>query len=190
MNTSWIRSWSFAIAALTVLSAASFVPAVLRACPFCSAVSMTLGEELKASDVAVIATLVERPAAADPAAGGTPEKSKFKITKVLKGEKLLANKPTIDMLYFGTQEPGATFLIFGVDPKEPAWGTPNELSAEGLKYIEKIAELSERPPSGWPSSRNISRIPINSSRETPSTNSPGCRMRTWCNSKRRCTATN
>ena len=106
---------------------------------------MTLGEELKASDVAVIATLVERPATADPAAGGTPEKSKFKITKVLKGEKLLANKPTIDMLYFGTQEPGATFLIFGVDPKEPAWGTPNELSAEGLKYIEKVAELSETP---------------------------------------------
>ncbi|HVU88428.1 MAG TPA: hypothetical protein VHD36_13995 [Pirellulales bacterium] len=144
MNTSWTRSWSFAVVVL-VLSATAVVPAVLWACPFCSAVSMTLGEELKASDAAVIATLVARPAAADPAVGGTPEKSKFKITKVLKGEKLLENKPTIDMLFFGTQEPGATFLIFGVDPKEPAWGTPNELSAEGLKYIEKVAQLAETP---------------------------------------------
>jgi hypothetical protein len=144
VNISWIRSWSIVVA-LVALTAGVVVPAALRACPFCSAVSMTLGEELKASDAAVIATLVERPAVTDPAAGGTPEKSKFKITKILKGEKLLENKPVIEMLYFGTQEPGATFLIFGVDPKEPAWGTPNELSAEGLKYIEKVAQLSETP---------------------------------------------
>jgi hypothetical protein len=145
VNTSWIRSWSFAASAV-VLAAVAIAPlAITRACPFCSAVSMTLGEELKSSDAAVIATLVDRPPSVDAAAGGNPAKSKFKITKVLKGEKLLADKPTIEMLYFGTQDPGATFLIFGVDPKELAWGTPNALTDEGTKYIEKVAELTEDP---------------------------------------------
>jgi len=116
--------------------------AAVQACPFCSAVSMTLGEELKSSDAVVLATLVDRPAAADPA-GGAPVKSKFKILKVLKGEKLLAGKRQIELLYFGTQETGATFLLFGVDPKELAWGTPTALSQRGVEYLEKVAQLGD-----------------------------------------------
>ena len=145
MNPSWIRSWSVAAATVGILAVVATAPAIIRACPFCSAVSMTLGEELKSSDAAVIATLLERPAVTDPAGGGTPEKSKFKIVKILKGEKLLANKPQIEMLFFGTQDAGSTFLIFGVDPKELAWGTPTPLSEIGVKYIEKVAELTETP---------------------------------------------
>jgi hypothetical protein len=137
VNTSFVRSW-----ALVLIAAIAIAPAPLRACPFCSAVSMTLGEELKTSDAAVIATLVDRPASSDPA-GGAPVKSKFKITKILKGEKLLAGKPEIEMLYFGSQDPGATFLLFGVDPKELAWGTPTALSERGLAYIERVAQLQD-----------------------------------------------
>ncbi len=181
MNTSWIRSWSVAAAAVGLLAVVVLAPAMIRACPFCSAVSMTLGEELKSSDAAVIATLVERPAVTDPAAGGTPEKSKFKIVKILKGEKLLANKPQIEMLFFGTQDAGSTFLIFGVDPKELAWGTPTPLSEIGAKYIEQVAARSRtRPPSDWLSSRNISRIRTSCCKGTPSMSSPRPPIRTWC----------
>ena len=127
---------------LALLVILAMHPATSRACPFCSAVSMTLGEELKSSDAAVIATLVDRPAAADPA-GGAPTKSRFKIVKALKGGKLLAGKPEIEMLYFGTQEPGSKFLLFGVDPKELAWGTPTALSDLGVEYVEKVAQLAD-----------------------------------------------
>jgi hypothetical protein len=139
MNHSLPRSWL-----LVVPLALALAPAVSRACPFCSAVSMTLGEELKSSDAAVLATLVDRPASSDPA-GGAPVKSKFKITKVLKGEKLLNGKKQIELLFFGTQQPGATFLLFGVDPKELAWGTPTALSDRGVKYLEKVAQLGDAP---------------------------------------------
>ena len=39
----------------------------------------------------------DRPPANDPA--GTPMKSKFKITKILKGDKLLKGKQQIEMLF-------------------------------------------------------------------------------------------
>ncbi len=139
MNTPFFRSWFLLLTVVALL-----VPSPVLACPFCSAVSMTLGEELKTSDAAVIATLVDKPASSDPSSGA-PVKSKFKIVKILKGEKLLADKPTIEMLFFGTQEPGATFLLFGVDPKDLAWGTPTSLTEEGVQYLEKVAALSENP---------------------------------------------
>ncbi len=84
MNTSPLGR--LLLVALVVISLAL---GTSRACPFCSAVTMTLGEELKTSDAVVIATLVDRPASADPASGA-PTKSKFKIVKALKGEKLVA----------------------------------------------------------------------------------------------------
>jgi hypothetical protein len=129
---------------LALLAFLILAPQAAVACPFCSAVSMTLGEEMKSSDAAVIATLVERPPAADPA-NGNPVKAKFKIVKALKGEKLLAGKPTIEMLFFGTQEPGTNFLLFGIDPKELAWGTPTALTDRATEYIETVAQLSDAP---------------------------------------------
>jgi hypothetical protein len=139
MNRSVQQSWLLALSLVLALA-----PVAVRACPFCSAVSMTLGEELKSSDAVVLATLINRPASSDPA-GGAPVKSKFKIVKVLKGDKLLKGKQQIELLYFGTQEPGATFLLFGVDPKELAWGTPTALSQQGVKYLEKVAQLGDAP---------------------------------------------
>ena len=165
MHRVLILSWL--LAAGLVLAVA---PAASQACPFCSAVSMTLGEELKSSDAAVLATLVDRPPANDPA--GTPMKSKFKITKILKGDKLLKGKQQIEMLFFGTQEPGTTFLIFGVDPKELAWGTPTPLSKRGIEYVEKVARLARRRSNAWLSSKSTSRMPIRCCRGTPSTNLP------------------
>ena len=139
MKTALVRTWW-----LVSLAVLAFAPQAAFACPFCSAISMTLGEELKSSDAVVIATLVDRPAAADPA-GGNPVKAKVKIVKALKGEKLLAGKPTIEMLYFGTQEPGTNFLLFGVDPKELAWGTPTALTGRATEYIETVAKLADAP---------------------------------------------
>ncbi|MBI2824109.1 MAG: hypothetical protein HYX69_05370 [Planctomycetia bacterium] len=128
------------------LVAVAMTPTGATACPFCSAVSMTLAEELKASDAAVIARLVDRPPVADPSgATGAPAKSTFEIVKVLKGDKLLAGKKKIEILFFGTQEPGTQFLLYGVDPKDLAWGTPTAMTDRGIEYMEKIATLADAP---------------------------------------------
>ncbi len=41
------------------------------------------------------------------------------------------------------REPGSKFLLFGVDPKDLAWGTPTPLSDHAEEYLAKIATLSD-----------------------------------------------
>ena len=63
-----------------------------RACPFCTAVTLTFGEEMKQADVAVIARLSERgEVPKDPLAAEVPgaSDSKFEVVEVLKGDKAL-----------------------------------------------------------------------------------------------------
>jgi len=137
------------VAVIVFNGATWLVTATARACPFCSAQSMTFAEEMANSDVAVIARLIVKPAApaAEPGALGTlpppPAKSTFEIVTVLKGEKLLAGKKKFDILFFGQQEPGAEFLLFGIDPKELAWGTPTPLTEQGVKYLSALPKLPE-----------------------------------------------
>lgn len=121
----------------------------VAACPFCSAVSMTLSEEIKSNDVAVIARLVSRPKSAASAAAGTipleANKCQFEVVEVLKGQTILGDNRKIDVLYFGDQPLGTSFLIFGVDPSNIGWSTPTALSDRAVKYV---AELPKLPESG------------------------------------------
>jgi len=133
----------YAAAGAVLVVSALWMSRSVSACPFCSAVSMTLAEEMKTSDAAVIAKLVSKPTAPDDA--GTPTKSKFEIVRVLKGATALAGKKQIEMLYFGQQEPGTQFLIFGIDPKELMWGTPTPVTERGIKYLDKVVALPAAP---------------------------------------------
>jgi hypothetical protein len=120
------------------------------ACPFCNAVSMTLGEEIKAADVAVIAKLVKR---SPLAVADAPEvksaddvKSTFEIVQVLKGERELGKARTIEVLYFGQHPQDTQFLIIGAGPNDLAWSTPNALSDRAVKYIAALVKLPESGP--------------------------------------------
>ena len=75
---------------LAVLGLA-LVPTVARACPFCSAVSLTFAQEIAQSEAAVIARLVEPPPASAllPTAEGPLPKGKFAVVEVLKGGELV-----------------------------------------------------------------------------------------------------
>ncbi len=119
-----------------------------RACPFCSAQSQTLTEELNGADAAVLARLVG-PVEGTKPAGSNPDSSpdtanrntRFEIVRVLKGDKLLAGKKHIDVLYFGEQEPGTPFLMVAQDPKDLVWNTPTMLTARGVDYLPKLIKL-------------------------------------------------
>lgn len=131
------------VALCTVTTAALLVEAV-RACPFCSAVSLTFSEEISNSQVALIAKLVEPPAKPStdtPASSLDVVKAKFEVIKVLKGEKELGATKTIETVYFGDAPVGSTFLVMGIDAPTINWGTPIAISERGIEYVTKAIEL-------------------------------------------------
>ena len=106
-------------------------------CPFCTAASQTLRQELQSMDAVAIASLVtdERTDIDGLAA--------FKIEKVLTGQSLLKSNQSIQASYFGPGKSTKRFLLMGVDPKELVWSSPLPLSPEGEKYVEAIRSLPE-----------------------------------------------
>src|SRR5258708_37402909 len=106
------RVLSYTLVSLVLCFSESMLQSAI-ACPFCSAVSLTFAQEMKAADAVVIAELVElpkRPAGADgPFAPGISEaiaKSKFRIVEVLKGGEYLKKAKEIDAVFFGDSPVG------------------------------------------------------------------------------------
>jgi hypothetical protein len=126
-----------------------------RACPFCSAVSLTFAQEIAQSQAAVIARLVEPPAAAalSPRAEGPLPKAKFAVVEVLKGAELVAEagltgadaKP-IETIMLEEKPVGTLFLLLGVEPPELVWSSPIRTSDRAVAYIKKLPALPEKGP--------------------------------------------
>ena len=133
---------------------AILVPAALGisrsadSCPFCPAVGMTLSEELRSVDAAVVVRLVDRPPA--PAAGAPigAIPCTFEVVEALKGEELLARQPgaakpyRIEIPFFGEQALGTPFFSSGIGPANLVWATPTELKAGDLDYVRKLPKLA------------------------------------------------
>jgi hypothetical protein len=133
------------LAMLALVMFAAVLAGRSLACPFCSGVSITLGEEMKAASAAVIARLVEGPqeaAAADPA----HNLAKFEIVQVLKGKEILGDQQQIEVIYFGQDEKDKPFLIMGVDSPQVVWNTPIALTERGSQYVARLPELPESGP--------------------------------------------
>jgi hypothetical protein len=136
------RAWPARISLVAVLVVAALAGLrLLQACPFCSAVSLTLCEEINGADVAVIAKLV---APADPAPAGNPAalgKARFEVVQLLKGEKTEAPGKKLDVIYFGDSPVGSLFLITGVDPANVNWMTPIAINPRIHDYLGKALKL-------------------------------------------------
>jgi hypothetical protein len=141
----------FAVVALVAVA----FPAVARACPFCSAVSLTFAQEIAQSQAAVIAKLVEPPPAGSlaPRAEGPLPKGKFEIVEVLKGADLVAEaglagadaKP-IETIMLEEKPVGSLFLLMAVEPPQLVWSSPVRVSDRGVAYIRRLGELPEKGP--------------------------------------------
>lgn len=127
----------------TTLTAFALLACVANAdaCPFCSATSQTLTEEMDAANAVVLVRLVASPEAADEAetasfeegteedsAGNTDTESggfgavdpdsgqaKFEIYEVLKGEALAKVGEQIEVVFFGPPKEGQSFFIAGFE---------------------------------------------------------------------------
>jgi len=137
---------------LVVLAACLAVPA--RACPFCSAVSLTFAQEIAQSDAAVIARLVEPPAAAaiGPRAEGPLPKGNFEVVEVIKGGDLVAaaghaaGGTPIEAIVLEDKPVGTLFLLMAVEPERLVWSSPIRLSDRGVYYIKALGGLPEKGP--------------------------------------------
>ncbi len=121
------------------------IPAVL-ACPFCSAVSLTFSEEMGASDVVVIAKIVERPQPSEGAVAATTDESMsgFEIVHVLSGEDKLGGEKTFKAFYFGEDPEETHFLLMGTSQPDVAWSTPISLNELTEQYMLKLPGLPEK----------------------------------------------
>ncbi len=80
-------------------------------CPFCSAVSQTLRQEMATMDAVAIAEST-RDSIRDEVTGSVS----FKVVSVLKGESLVKAGETVKAVYYGSVEPGRRFMLSGADP--------------------------------------------------------------------------
>jgi hypothetical protein len=115
------------------------------ACPFCSAVSQTLSEDIASMDAAVIGRLVTTPNMA-PGASAADEipKATFEIVQAIKGAAALGNTKQIQAPCFGDLKIGDRFLVLGVDPPKIAWSTPMRVSDRAVRYLQQLPGLPEK----------------------------------------------
>ena len=114
-------------------------------CPFCSAIALTFSEQLNESDIAVVAELVKVPPPMEDDDEDFP-KADFKILKILKGKKFVAEGMSFNTQLVGNYDAGQKFLILGVEPPKVAWSTPMKASDRVFKYLSDIQELPETGP--------------------------------------------
>ncbi len=122
---------------LLILCSPSYQPS--RACPFCSAVSQTLRQEMEVMDAIAIAEATEQ-TVRDEVTGQV----QLKVLSVLKGDTLVKPEEQIKVVYYGTIQPGRKFMVSGADPKDIQWACL-PITEVSEKYLLEVAKLSDDP---------------------------------------------
>ncbi len=107
------------------------------ACPFCSAVSQTLSEEMSAMDTVAIAKIV--------AGSETDSDAEFEIISVVRGDKLILPAQKLRVNYFGKAKPDQQFLLMGVDPPDLLWSSPLPVTELAMQYVKMLPSLPKEP---------------------------------------------
>ena len=126
---------SFAFASAFLLIAANAVQAEM--CPFCSAVSQTLRQEMESMDAVAIAKIVK----------GTETESdaEFELLSIVRGDNLIKVNQRARMNYFGKAPEGTKFLVMGVDPPDLLWSSPLPVGDKVIEYVNTIIKLPADP---------------------------------------------
>lgn len=122
------------LAAVVVLGPAA---SLALACPFCSAVSQTIRQEMEVMDAVVIAE-------STPTSLRNEETGEvlLKVVKVLKGDEHVKPDSALSVVYYGKVEPGRRFMLSGVDPPNLQWSVV-PLNAESEAYVLAVTKLPD-----------------------------------------------
>jgi hypothetical protein len=119
----------------SVLAGGWLKPAL--ACPFCSAVSQTIRQEIGVMDAVVLAETT-----LESVRNEESGEVKMKVVRVLKGEEHVAAETFVTVVYFGEVEAGRRFMLSGVDPPNIQWSAL-PLTKESEAYVLKVTELPD-----------------------------------------------
>jgi len=112
---------------------------LLIACPFCSAVSQTLRQEMGVMDAVAIAE-----ATVESVRNEETGRVKLRVVSVLKGETLVKPDETITAVYYGAVEPGRRFMLSGADPNDIQWSCL-PITEVSEKYLLDLTKLADDP---------------------------------------------
>lgn len=114
----------------------------LTACPFCSAPSLTLTEQLSQSDVAVLAQWTEAEKGTLEKAGKTVFEVKEIVRQSDKDKLKVGDQITINRHRPGKK--GNLFLLLGTKGAEVDWGDPIEVTETSFHYISQAPAPEEK----------------------------------------------
>ena len=112
----------------------------VAACPFCSAVSQTLRQEMSAMDAVVFASAIDDDSDRNQDSGEVM----MRIDRVLKGDDLVEEGQEVKAVYFGDVRQGRRFMLSGVDPPDIQWSCL-PVSERAEQYIGRVTELEDDP---------------------------------------------
>lgn len=118
---------------LTLLTAAAAVlslTAAARACPFCSAPSLTFAEQVSQADAVVLVKWK----AGKKSDGKLPGSTTYEISEIAKGSALKPGRQIV-LSQFLPGKKGDKYLLLGMRAVDVQWGRPVEVSSAGYKYI-------------------------------------------------------
>lgn len=128
---------------LIVLAVTLLASQVALACPFCSAPSLTLTEQLTQADAAVLVKWVDGKQPTEKSAGSTT----YSIVELSRGPKeMLKQDDKLTVPRYQAGKKGDLFLLFGTKDKEIDWSSPLEVSEVTYQYIVQ-APSPESPTS-------------------------------------------
>ncbi|MGE3314215.1 MAG: hypothetical protein AB7O26_03790 [Planctomycetaceae bacterium] len=133
----------FGLGILAALALVSYRAAV--ACPFCSAPSLTLSEQVQQSDAVALVSWTEGVMPKDQDPGSTV----YEVVQIVKSPKGTMEKGTkITLVRYRAGKPGDLFMLLGTKGmKENTldWGSPTEVTDTSFQYIAQ-APSPEAPP--------------------------------------------
>ena len=133
------------IAGLSLLALATIAlpPAVAPACPFCSAPSLTLGEQITQADAVVLAKWIGGDKPTEKTAGRT----RLTIVEVLKtNDPTVSKDDVVELPRYRAAKEGDLFALMGTKTTTFDWGSPLEVDQAAWNYIAGAPGPKEPTP--------------------------------------------
>lgn len=141
MRLSQFSRWAAGVAVIVI---AAFVSHSISACPFCSAPSLTLSEQVNQADASVLVKWVGGTQAKISDSGST----EFEIIDVVhqhEGGKL-AKGGKITLVRYRPAKAGDEFMLFGTKVDQAIeWGSPLEVSKTAYEYMRNSPKPTAAP---------------------------------------------
>lgn len=129
MVEAWRFKTAIAIAAVLMTTVAA---SAARCCPFCSAPSLTMAEQLAQADAAVLVQWVGGMKATDKSAGETV----YEIRQIVRNHKgELKVKDRVTLPRYRESKVGDLFLLVGSKGASIEWGSPLEVTETSFNYV-------------------------------------------------------